>query len=260
MQIPRLGRCGYYHSYLSGPALRRSNVRAVREYEIEYIRADGGTFLVDGRALPMMAGTVLVCKPGEHRQSLLTRPLVTTYLRITAEGVLAERLLSLPTLITPREGSEIEQMMDEIVFHAGSASELFLSGKLLLLIDALQLEAEGCCPMTAFAARMHRARAFIEGHFREQIKTEDAARSVFLSESHFRSSFRSHFGITPHDYLLHLRMEEAKRLLAGSACSVGEIALLTCLGSAKNFSTLFRKETGMTPSAFRRAVLHQYAE
>ena len=55
------------------------------------------------------------------------------------------------------------------------------------------------------------------------------------------------------DYLTQVRMEAAKKLLCENiTASVQDIALMVGYNSSRHFSTLFQKQTGMTPSSYRR--------
>jgi AraC family transcriptional regulator len=62
-------------------------------------------------------------------------------------------------------------------------------------------------------------------------------------------------GTSPYNYVLMLRVEEAKQRLSGTAESITEIALATGFGHAQHFSTSFRRATGETPSSFRQRAL-----
>ena len=60
------------------------------------------------------------------------------------------------------------------------------------------------------------------------------------------------FGVTPYRYLLSRRLETARLLLRGTALPVREIAFRLCFSDEHYFSSLFRRKTGQTPSAYRR--------
>jgi AraC family transcriptional regulator len=61
-------------------------------------------------------------------------------------------------------------------------------------------------------------------------------------------------GLTPHQYLLQQRVVRAKQLLAGSPRSFSEIAAACGFQDGSQFSTVFRKYTGNTPTAYRQSV------
>ena len=68
------------------------------------------------------------------------------------------------------------------------------------------------------------------------------------------SAFKRSVGLPPHQYQLLRRIERAKTLLADPDRSVTVIALECGFSLPGSFATAFRKTTGITPSAFRRAL------
>ncbi len=60
-------------------------------------------------------------------------------------------------------------------------------------------------------------------------------------------------GRTPHQELLRLRIETAKRLLLGTDMRVADIAVQCCI-DPRHIAKVFRKQTGMLPEAFRRSL------
>jgi AraC family transcriptional regulator, regulatory protein of adaptative response / methylated-DNA-[protein]-cysteine methyltransferase len=73
-------------------------------------------------------------------------------------------------------------------------------------------------------ARMARAIAFIDAHFREQPRIADIARAAHLSEFHFSRQFRRWAGLSPHQYLAFVTARAAGRALPRTP-SVLEAAL-----------------------------------
>lgn len=63
---------------------------------------------------------------------------------------------------------------------------------------------------------------------------------------------KEHTGYTPANYLIYLRLEKAKRMLADSSRSMTSIALDCGFYSSQHFSSTFSKWVGVQPSAFRR--------
>jgi len=67
-------------------------------------------------------------------------------------------------------------------------------------------------------------------------------------------AFRRSFGCSVGEYLRRLRIERAAAQLGGSETPLATIALTAGFADQSHFSNLFRRETGMSPSAYRRAV------
>ncbi len=92
---------------------------------------------------------------------------------------------------------------------------------------------------------------FMEEHYREPLRVEQVAASVFLSPDRFTEVFARGMGRTPRDYLRHLRVEQAKMLLSTTDLPIARIAEASGFGEAAYFTRVVRSVTGMTPSAFR---------
>lgn len=80
----------------------------------------------------------------------------------------------------------------------------------------------------------------------------DLARSVGLSPNHLGRLFREHLGQPPMQYLQALRLEQARNLLRHTDLRVNEIAWQVGWRDPLYFSRLFKRETGCSPSTFRR--------
>jgi len=100
--------------------------------------------------------------------------------------------------------------------------------------------------------QMRAVTGYIEEHVSDQISLDTLARLARLSQHHFCRAFKRSFGISPHHYHVHRRIERAKALLADRANSVMRIALILGYSQASAFSLAFRKTTGRTPREFRR--------
>ena len=90
-------------------------------------------------------------------------------------------------------------------------------------------------------------RTFAEGH-----TVKHYADMCDLTEIHFIKIFREKFGITPHRYIIHLRIDKASQLLMETTLSVQAIANSVGFENAFYFSSLFKSITNLTPTEFRK--------
>jgi AraC family transcriptional regulator len=95
----------------------------------------------------------------------------------------------------------------------------------------------------------------IDERLAEHVSLAALAALVRLSPCHFSRAFKQSFGVPPHRFHIHRRVEHAKALLASPDKSVTEIAIAVGFSSASSFNGTFRKATGMTPSEYRRTVI-----
>jgi AraC family transcriptional regulator len=80
------------------------------------------------------------------------------------------------------------------------------------------------------------------------------AKESGYSRVHFIRMFRAATGYTPHNYLLKLRLDRVRELLATPALSLTDIALECGFSSHSHLSRVFRQVVGASPSEYRRAL------
>jgi AraC-like DNA-binding protein len=113
----------------------------------------------------------------------------------------------------------------------------------------------GATPATEQPPHLERvevARVYIADHLAEPLRVSQLARVVALSPSYLSRLFRAYVGEPPHRFLVRLRLEHAKDLLATTSLSVTSIASRVGFRSASHFVTTFRAHFGTTPGAYRR--------
>ncbi len=98
------------------------------------------------------------------------------------------------------------------------------------------------------------AKKYIDEHFDRAISVKDVADSVCISESYFKSIFKKSSGYSYSEYLTHVRMNEAKKLLHSTDKPVTEIAMDVGFQTPNSFSTLFKRETGLTPTQYKNQI------
>jgi len=96
------------------------------------------------------------------------------------------------------------------------------------------------------------AKAFMDACPLDAVSLSACAQHAGLSVHHFLRLFREVHGITPHRYLSSRRICMARRLLEETTMSISEIALEAGFGSASDFGRMFRQETGISASKYRR--------
>jgi AraC-like DNA-binding protein len=96
----------------------------------------------------------------------------------------------------------------------------------------------------------------LEQQLRENLSHQwtvaEMAALVGLGNTAFTEKVKSYTGFSPLNYLINIRISEARRLLKKTDINLTDIALDTGFYSSQHFSTTFKKLTGYTPSQFRR--------
>lgn len=133
----------------------------------------------------------------------------------------------------------------------GSDSQLArsLSG---VLLRALHVRLFGeRRPRTVGPLNVERLDAYIDQHLARRISVAELAHVACLSPSHFHVQFKDSLGLTPHQYLLKIRLDRASRLLRESTLPLIRIAEECGFSSQSALTTAMRRYLGLTPKRLR---------
>jgi two-component system, response regulator YesN len=95
---------------------------------------------------------------------------------------------------------------------------------------------------------------FLELNYYRQIGLDDIAENCCYSKFHLSHFFKEYTGRTITDSLLFIRIKKAKELLQTSNLSVKEISVATGFADPNYFSSVFKKNTGLTPIQYRGSI------
>jgi AraC-like DNA-binding protein len=100
--------------------------------------------------------------------------------------------------------------------------------------------------------QLRRARELARAKLSYSISVSELATECRLSSSHFSRAFKQTTGITPHHWLMRMRVEHAKDLLRQTNIELVDIALACGFADQSHFSRVFFRAEGQTPGRWRR--------
>ncbi|BFT73483.1 helix-turn-helix domain-containing protein [Paenibacillus sp. P36] len=106
---------------------------------------------------------------------------------------------------------------------------------------------------TAEMSVIEQVQQFVAANLAKDITLTDAAALVHLNPSYLSQLFKQQTGGKFVDYVILMRMEEAKRLLIKTSLRVSEIAERLGYGDIAYFSNTFKKLTGSSPLEYRKS-------
>lgn len=104
-----------------------------------------------------------------------------------------------------------------------------------------------------YFGELQKAIKYMDDHFMSEITAVKLADLSGLSIPHFNRLFRKVLRLSPMEYVLSLRIQEAQRLLTTTPSTMGEIAAAIGFYDQSHFTKRFRKITGMAPLAYRKS-------
>ncbi|MBQ9773152.1 MAG: AraC family transcriptional regulator [Clostridia bacterium] len=125
-----------------------------------------------------------------------------------------------------------------------------------LLITVCRLMPQDAIPESSESAKLiYRIQQHFEREYREEFSLASLAEEYHMSASYLSHLFKATTGVSVMEYLAACRMQAAKKYLATTDMTVGEIVSACGFSDSSNFSRSFKQRTGQTPSQFRKRYL-----
>lgn len=138
-------------------------------------------------------------------------------------------------------------------FEAMKHTALLPHSNLKLMEQFYGMLATLAADMNAKVTVLSPAMEYLEANLHDpQLSNALLAAQLGFSEVHFRKLFSETYGEPPHRYILHLRIRRARQLLADGILTIGAIAGQCGFSSVYHFSRSFKKNVGVSPSAYSR--------
>ena len=112
-------------------------------------------------------------------------------------------------------------------------------------------------PKLDFYRRIVQAKLYIDNHYGRQIDLFAIADEAYYSKFHFARKFKEVYQRTPHQYLIFVRMEQAKMLLA-KGVPLSEVSTSVGFEELSSFSKSFKRYAGINPSIYQQECLDRH--
>lgn len=214
----------------------------------------------------MPAGTICVINPGELHTGFahdldigwkyrMFYPSVELIQEVAEElGKTPTHPIFFPQLVINNPALFRQMLLAHQQFEDTTTSKL---EREVLLFDILRhlitRHADDTQPITSritHPAYLQRSKDYIDAHYDKDITLQQIADTVHISRYHLLRMFQTHFGVSPHTYLTHRRITEAKiRLRSGQP--ITEIAHAIGFVDQSHFTKRFKQITGITPKQYQ---------
>ncbi|RRJ64646.1 AraC family transcriptional regulator [Paenibacillus oralis] len=153
------------------------------------------------------------------------------------------------------DNTAIPAIIDKIA--AGNPDDFDLSVQIYQLLVSLFKTNYPAGPKQVSGKRLNPdlrpALDYIHAHYAEKLYVEQLSKLSNLSLYHFVRLFKKEMGVTPHHYVLNLRLKKTKQLLVETNLTVEEISARSGFNNVAHFIRTFSKSTGgLTPGKFRK--------
>lgn len=256
-----VGSCGTYR-LIKQPRLPTYRPRGRIDYQLLYITSGKAHFFFGEKEEIIEAGHMILYKPREMQRYVYygTDQTEVYWVHFTGSNVknilkeyhLFESGRVIQTGNSPEYHQLFRKMIQELQLTRPHYEEYLtlLLQELFLLIS--RQYPQGSKQNRLLQKEMEAATQFFNEHFAENISIDQYARSRHMSTCWFIRGFKRYNGVTPMQYILNLRITNAKTLLRTTTYSVSEVAAIVGYDNPLYFSRLFKKQTGLAPSDIRK--------
>lgn len=236
--------------------------RTLQEYQVIYITNGQGIFESESqKQVEVKAGTIIILFPNEsHRYKPDDRTGWDEYW-IGIKGSIIENLLE-AGYIKPGQAcfyvgfqNEILNIFNSIIENTKTERpgyQPLISGAALHLLGVIHATSrQKTFGNSNDDSVINKAQFLFRANIDKPYSPEQAAQELNVGYSWFRRHFKDYTGMSPGQYYLQLKIEQAKTQLATSNYSVKEIAYNLNFDSAFYFSKIFKEKTGLKPTEYR---------
>jgi len=226
---------------------------------VEFVAQGRGMLTLKRRQVTLVAGTIFAYGPG-IAQDITTDPgntLVKYFVDFTGENaaVLMKDVSIIPgEVLQTSAPNEVMAVFDDLI-RAGLRESPFASRVMATLLELLLLKmAETRIPFgsagTLSFETYRRCRQTIEERWRDLETLEQVAGDSHVDPAYLCRLFRRYDHVSPYQYLLRMKMNEAARRLQEPGASVKSVANELGYGDAFHFSRVFKNVMGVRPSHY----------
>jgi AraC-like DNA-binding protein len=155
-------------------------------------------------------------------------------------------------LIDHFNGNDDELLLDDYVYHA-----LFLFHRLYdeeVLHKSNCLGASNAVTRNELFKRITLAKDFMLSNYSQDISLDDISRQSCLSSTHLFRTFKQIYQCSPHQYLIQIRLDNARHMLKSTNYTLNEIVSLVGFTCPSTFIKLFKSKFRYTPGTYRNHV------
>lgn len=230
--------CAPLHDY--GPAVRT-------HWLLHYVVSGFGKFTREGVTYDIGPGEIFVIPPymETYYQADEKRPWKYIWVGFTTEDI--PEVLQQPVISCPNIGNVFNEML--LCDKMENGRSAYLSGCLWKMVSLLSEHGE------TKSSHIDMALSYMNSDYASGITIQQIADSIGLNRKYFCSLFSKQVGVSPSEYLIHLRLNKAAELMIAYKQTPTIAAISVGYHDIYHFSKIFKKHFGVSPREYCRKFL-----
>lgn len=239
--------------------------------EIFFITNGQGTFLLDDKIVKVSKWDLIIINPNclhTEKSSLSDVPLEYTVLGVDnlllnfpeSYNLIDNNRQSKQYIIKNcfRDKDVILDYFDRLILeieHKAFNYELACKSMLILFITHIIRNTTSSLFIEESQEKVNlecmKIKNYIDAHYSQNITLDFLSDLSYMNKFHLVHTFTKEIGVSPINYVITRRIQEAKNLLATTNYSIRDIASIVGFSNSSYFSQMFRKVAGISPKSYR---------
>lgn len=237
--------------------------------ELVIVEQGHGLHVINGRPLYIQQGDIFYVQRGDHHfyDELGTLKLINILINPMANFSYLSKMESLLqrfsvrdalcyTWLAPDARMQCNLLIDQI-FSAQPLSEEHREALFFQLVSRL-LQAQAEVHLNNTRYKLHKLLNHLQENCFQEYDWNALAKQFHLTPRTAFRHIKAATGMTPENYIKHLRLVSARVKVRETDMTITEIAFMCGFANSSHFSTLYKKVFSLTPSEERRRVENHY--
>lgn len=231
-----------------------------KDYQLIYIKKGKLRAQIIDKTVNITAGKLLFYHPGDvqwysYRSKDKYESAWCQFSGTGVADILKQLNIFEQRIFHPNNSDELEYLISKLLpEHRIKRPGYRVAENALLLQILCQLsrtDGQSTAKPTTPEQKIEHVLLKMENSLTKNYTLSDYAKEIHLSPGRFSHLFTETMGVSPHQYILNLKIEKAKQLFRQTDQNVQEVAEFTGFDDPLYFSRIFKKHVGMTPTAYK---------
>lgn len=231
--------------------------------ELFYVTGGKGQFFIEGKVFQVSSNDLVIVNPNVEHTEIGVNASPLEYIVLGVEGLELsvngeqDEQYCIVNFRNMRENIlfYLQNMLREIEEKA-PGYEMICQDLMDVLVIHLMRQTNFSTTLTPIRKSSSKlcatVRRYIDEHFRENLSLDMLAQICHVNKYYMVHAFSEEYSISPINYMVSKRVEEAKQLLKNDDYTLGIISRMLGFSSPSYFSQTFKKMTGMSPIDYRK--------
>lgn len=184
------------------------------------------------------------------KHSLNPMNLEVTLIRFVNNLIQLEQLIGVEVLLTPSNANLYHRLLD--TRNPEEIERMLVHEVIYPMVRSVKEKTN-----QQFRSIADKIAAIIRSEYDQELSLEAISERLHYSPNYLSSIFRKEYGTTFSEYLMHYRLEIAKKWLVDTDMTIKDMAEKLCYQNSQNFIRSFRKKEHVTPGAYRKMKLER---